>query len=75
MSKRIEFFQNGIRKVQSKKDCHSCYDCIYLQDVYDACIDGCLKMCFVAGKSEEYHKNFPYDNTKCKEWRNKDDKE
>ena len=65
MPKTVEHYQNGVREVVHKKGCHSCWECKYCQ------IDSDISLFIVCTKqnvSNLSRANFPYDNTRCKEF-------
>jgi hypothetical protein len=70
MPKTVEYHSKGIREVYSKPHCHSCWDCQHCADM----VDVTQYFCRARGLSSLRDRNFPYDNTKCKEFREKDGK-
>lgn len=66
--KRIQIQNNGIRQIQSKAGCNSCQDCKHCQ-CGEISYDKWYYFCLVQHKSSIVDKNFPYDNTKCKEFK------
>lgn len=65
MPKTIEYHAKGIIEIYSKKDCHSCWDCMHCVNMVDAS----QYMCRARGLSNLRDRNFPYDNTKCEEFK------
>lgn len=65
--KTIEYYTNGKREVIHKEGCHSCLNCIHCQELNSAII--CALYC----RSSEHTHNFPYDNTTCHSFANKDE--
>jgi hypothetical protein len=63
--KRIQIQSNGIRTIHSKKGCHSCVDCEYYSE----------GACAVKHRSSLFDRNFPYDNTKCEEFKDGNEKQ
>lgn len=68
MPKIVEQYPQGIREVYSKTGCHSCWDCAYCINMADVT----QYMCRSRGLSSLHTRNFPYDNTKCKEFMTRD---
>lgn len=65
MPKITEYRDNGVREVYIKKRCHSCWDCQYCINM----VDPTQYMCKSKWLSSSRNRNFPYDNTKCEEFR------
>lgn len=70
MPKTVEYYPNGVREISHKKACHSCWDCSHCVDM----IDVTHYLCTARRLSSKRNVNFPYDNTKCKEFKARDDK-
>ena len=70
MPKTIEYCTNGVREIPVKKECHSCWDCKYLVNM----VDPSQYMCRSRTLNNRYNKRFPYDNTRCKEFKARDEK-
>lgn len=70
MSKNKEYTEKGVREFYSLKGCHSCMDCVH-----------CLAQMSIVDKKTQYHcdikigkntildRRFPYDNTKCEDFK------
>lgn len=67
MPKTIEYAQNGVREVYSRKDCHSCWECAHCIDM----VDPTHYMCRAKSISSKNDWRFPFDNTKCEEFKHK----
>lgn len=65
MPKTVEYCTNGIREVYSKKGCNSCWNCKHLVNM----VDPSHYMCRSRALSSHHDRNFPYDNTKCEEYK------
>lgn len=62
--KSIYTYKNGIRTVYDRKGCHSCWDCEHFSEP--------SKSCKVKNIDSNIRRNFPYDNTICKEYKEKE---
>lgn len=63
MPKTVEYCNKGVREVYSKKGCNSCWNCKHCDvSVYKGYV------CLTRRLSTHININFPYDNTKCKEF-------
>ena len=60
-----EINENGIREIHQRKGCNCCYVCAHLEYHGSPIGYKCSKM----KKSHFHDPRFPYDNTKCKEFR------
>ena len=66
--KRIQIQSNGVRTIQSKKGCNNCIDCVHCEaEKLGECT--LYYICCVQHKNGLIDHNFPYDNTKCKEFK------
>lgn len=68
MPKMVEYHTNGVREIYSRKECHSCWDCQYCVNMADSS----HYICRSRGINSHKSINFPYDNTKCKEFKHRD---
>ena len=66
MPKNKEYSIHGVREFYSVKGCNSCLECEHIQVVNSAY---CCRA--KQGKSSNYDRRFPYDNTKCKSFSQK----
>jgi hypothetical protein len=67
--KSVEYHKHGIREIYSRNNCHSCWDCGYCVDMANPN----QYMCRCRGLTSLKNKNFPYDNTKCEEFKQRND--
>jgi hypothetical protein len=70
MPKIIEYTYKGTRTVTKKKDCNSCWDCAHCH----ATCDPALYICVPRALSNRRNWKFPFDNTKCEEFKPRDGK-
>lgn len=71
MAKNKEFMGTGWRQWQTIKGCHSCLECQHCNlhtDTKGGLVYKCDKF---IGKTSNIDKRFPYDNTRCKEFKDK----
>lgn len=66
MPKTVEYLSNGVREVYSKKECHSCWDCLNCRATSNGYV------CEARSLSTYRNSKFPFDNTKCKEFKSID---
>ena len=69
MAKTVEYTSKGTRTVTKKKGCHSCWDCEHCK----ATCDPSLYICIPRMTSSRHTWKFPFDNTKCQEFKARDD--
>lgn len=68
MPKNKEYTENGVREFYSVKGCNNCYDCQNLvssQSQFSTVYNCKAKK----GKTSIFDRRFPYDNTKCKDFK------
>ena len=67
MPKNREFYTHGMREYYSVKGKHSCLDCKHC--IREKGMMDYIYKCAVIPRNNSYDKrNFPYDNTACKEF-------
>ena len=67
MSTIKEYSIKGVRDIRQVKGCNDCLSCRHIAGTSFS-----KYACKVRGKSTLNDRKFPYDNTKCKEYRPKD---
>lgn len=66
MPKTIEYSNKGMREVYFRKSCHSCWDCTHCLPTFKS-----YYACEVRLISAQNNSKFPFDNTICKEYKDR----
>ena len=67
MPKTIEYHTHGVRELYLRPGCHSCWDCKNCVDMTDPT----HYMCRDRGLTSHRDRNFPYDNTRCRRFKDR----
>lgn len=70
MPKTVEYYPNGTREWWHTSGCNSCWDCENCVNM----VDPSHYMCKARGLNSHRNIKFPYDNTRCKEFKRRNDK-